>query len=134
MNKCVILSIAFLLFIFSCRKESFTTSPDAVIRFSSDSVFFDTVFVSTGSVTQSVKINNVNNQKILISDIKLMGGTSSPFRINIDGAPGPESANIEIFYLIKLDNFLSSKFFIQNFYRKSITYKGSVKNSLQNRL
>lgn len=85
-----------LLLIFSCRKNSFITSSDARIRFSADTVFFDTVFTSTGSITQSVKIINGNNQKLNLSDVKLMGGSGSVFKINIDGSPVTEASNIEV--------------------------------------
>ena len=82
--------------IFSCKKDSFITSNDARINFSADTVHFDTVFVSTGSITQSVKIINANNQKILLKDVKLMGGSNSVFKINIDGSSTTGASNIEI--------------------------------------
>ena len=58
--------------LFSCRKESFITSPDARVNFSADSIKFDTVFTSVGSITQSFKIFNNNNQKLLLSKVKLV--------------------------------------------------------------
>jgi hypothetical protein len=96
MNKLLLFFTSVTLFIFSCKKNSFITSSDAAINFSSDTVQFDTVFTSTGSITQFVKVTNANDQKIILSDIKLMGGNNSPFKINIDGAVGPESNNIEL--------------------------------------
>ena len=81
---------------FSCRKDSFITSKDAIVRFSADTLFFDTVFVSTGSITESVKVINSNDQKLRLSDIKLMGGSGSYFSINIDGSAGPEQQNVEL--------------------------------------
>src|SRR5450631_394219 len=90
------LLILFYALILSCQKDSFITSKGALVSFSSDTLFFDTVFTSTGSVTQSVKIFNNNNQKLRLSDLKLMGGAQSYFSINIDGSPGPEQSNIEI--------------------------------------
>jgi hypothetical protein len=91
----VILSGA-ALFIFSCRKDSFITSKSAVVNFSSDTLFFDTVFTSTGSITEAVKIINGNNQKLRLSDVKLMGGSQSFFAINIDGVAGPEQTGLEL--------------------------------------
>lgn len=97
MNKPLLLIlISAILFIFSCKKDSFITSSDARISFSVDSLRFDTVFTSTGSITQSVKIINGNDQKLLLSGIKLMGGDNSAFKINIDGASAPEASNIEL--------------------------------------
>src|SRR5580765_2604076 len=96
MNKLLLLTIPAILFIFSCKKDSFITSSDAQVSFSSDSLFFDTVFTTTGSVTESIKVFNLNDQKLILSDIKLAGGNSSPFKINVDGAAGPEANNIEV--------------------------------------
>jgi len=80
----------------SCRKNSFDTSKNATVLFSADTVFFDTVFVTAGSVTQSVKIINTNNQKLQLTDVRLMGGSQSFFNINIDGSRGPEQDNIDL--------------------------------------
>jgi hypothetical protein len=97
MHKAFLLISSFIiLFFFSCKKDSFITSSDASINFSTDTLHFDTVFVSTGSITQFVKIINTNNQKILLSDVKLMGGSNSVFKINIDGNSSTEATNIEI--------------------------------------
>jgi len=88
----LVITFAFL----SCRKDSFITSADAVVRFSTDTLFFDTVFVSTGSITQAVKIINGNDQKLRLSDIKLMGGSQSYFSINIDGSAGPQQQGLAL--------------------------------------
>jgi hypothetical protein len=82
--------------ILSCQKDSFISGKGALVSFSSDTLFFDTVFTTTGSITQSVKIFNNNNQKLRLSDVKLMGGTQSYFSVNIDGTPGPEQRDIDI--------------------------------------
>jgi hypothetical protein len=85
-----------LLFMVSCKKESFNTSPDAQVGISIDTLRFDTVFVAAGSVTQPVKIYNPNNQKIRLSSVELAGGQQSAFNINVDGTPGPSVNNLEI--------------------------------------
>jgi hypothetical protein len=95
MNKLIFCFLVALV-AFSCRKSSFITSKDAGVAFSADTVFFDTVFVTAGSVTQSVKIINTNNQRLHVSDVRLMGGAQSFFAINVDGSPGPEQDNIDI--------------------------------------
>ncbi len=97
MNKLLLLIlIPAILFIFSCKKDSFITSSDARISFSADSLRFDTVFTSTGSITQEIKIINLNDQKLRLSNIKLMGGSTSVFKINIDGAAEAEASDIEL--------------------------------------
>lgn len=87
--------VSFLLLL-ACKKESFITSPDARVTITADSLKYDTVFTTAGSVTQSFKIVNENDQKINISSVKLMGGNSSAYKINADGFVGPEINNLEI--------------------------------------
>src|SRR5215831_3899596 len=90
-----ILTISFLFF-FSCKKETFITSPNASVVITADTLKYDTVFVTSGSITQSFKIINDNNQKLRISSVKLMGGAASAYKINVDGTIGPEVTNLEI--------------------------------------
>ena len=88
--------LSFLIIFFSCKKESFITSSDARVIITADTLKYDTVFVTSGSVTQSFKIINDNNQKLLLSSVKLMGGNSSAYKINADGIIGPEINNLEL--------------------------------------
>lgn len=85
-----------IIVLFSCKKESFITSGDARISVTVDSLRFDTVFTSVGSITQLFKVKNENNQKLRISNITLKGGAASPFKINADGIVGPDVKNIEV--------------------------------------
>ncbi len=94
--KNLIAVIAFALLLFSCRKESFTSSADAKLQTSIDSLHFDTVFTSTGSVSQYLKIINNNNKGVIISSVRLAGGAVSPFKINVDGIPGPQINGIQV--------------------------------------
>ena len=48
------------LFVISCKKEIFISSRDAKLNTSVDSLHFDTVFTSTGSVTHFFRIYNEN--------------------------------------------------------------------------
>jgi hypothetical protein len=91
-----ILTISILLIFFSCKKDAFITSPDAVVTITADTLKYDTVFVASGSITQSFKIINENNQKLRLSSVKLMGGTGSAFKINVDGTVGTEADNLEL--------------------------------------
>ena len=84
------------LLFFSCRKDSFITSPDASVTITADTIHYDTVFTSVGSVTQSFKIINDNNQKLRLSSVKLMGGTGSTYKMNVDGLATTEATGIEI--------------------------------------
>jgi len=82
--------------LFACKKESFTNSASALLSTSVDTLHFDTVFTSTGSVTQFVKIINNNNKAIRISSVRLAGGASSAYKMNVDGTSGPIVNNVEI--------------------------------------
>lgn len=84
------------LFLFACKKDSFITSADASLSISADTLHYDTVFTSVGSVTQSFKIVNENNQKLRLSSVKLMGGSGSSFMMNVDGITTAEATNIEV--------------------------------------
>lgn len=92
----IALPIFFLVIIFSCRKEDFTTDGAARLSLSEDTLHFDTVFTTTGSTSQLFKIFNSNKEGIRISSIKLAGGAASPFKINADGVPGPLVNGIEV--------------------------------------
>ena len=80
----------------SCKKDSIIESKEARLSTSIDSLKFDTVFTSVGSVTRSFKISNLNDQRLRLSSIKLMGGNASAFRLNINGAPTQEVAGVEL--------------------------------------
>ncbi len=88
--------LCILLFLFSCRKESFTTSAGALLRPSIDTLRFDTVFTSTGSTSRFVKLINDNDKGIRLSSVRLAGGANSPFKLNVDGVPGPQVNNVEL--------------------------------------
>jgi hypothetical protein len=85
-----------VLFVVSCKKDKLTTDPSATVRFSQDSVLFDTVFTTIGSSTRNIRIVNDNNQKINISSIQLQSGGTSGFKLNVDGLPGTSFSDIEI--------------------------------------
>ncbi|HTN08516.1 hypothetical protein [Agriterribacter sp.] len=94
--------IYFLLFLFllegamSCKKQTFITAENAALTITADTLRFDTLFTSVGSVTQYFTIINSNTQKLKLSSIKLMGGTSSAYKINVDGNAATELSNVEM--------------------------------------
>lgn len=75
-------------FLFACKKERFITDTSAKLNFSTDTVYFDTVFTQIGSATQILQVYNPFKESIKISSLKLAGGTNSPFRLNVDGQAG----------------------------------------------
>lgn len=85
-----------VIIVCSCKKDSFITSPQALLGLSTDTLTFDTVFTSAGSITKSFKIFNLNNQKLQLSKVRLAGGASSSFKINVDGIASTDVNNIDI--------------------------------------
>lgn len=89
--------LACSMFLFQgCKKDLFITDDGAQLEFSTDTVFFDTVFSTIGSTTQLVKVYNRHDKNIRISEIVLEGGSFSAYRINVDGLDGNTQENIEI--------------------------------------
>src|SRR5688572_8241910 len=88
--------ILITIILFACKKESFTNDSSAELKTTVDTLHFDTVFTTTGSFSQVVKIVNDNEKGIHISSVKLAGGNTSPFRINVDGVPGPLVTNVDV--------------------------------------
>ncbi|TKC13088.1 hypothetical protein FA048_05585 [Pedobacter polaris] len=96
-SKLSILGLLFILFFAACNKdEDLTLELDAKLDFSTDSVLFDTVFTSIGSSSRRLKISNPNGQAINLNNIKLSGGNSSAFSLNINGQPVAETNDIKI--------------------------------------
>ncbi|MGG9960157.1 hypothetical protein [Ferruginibacter sp. SUN106] len=89
-------SFCVLIVLASCKKDSFITSAEARLTITADSLKYDTVFTTTGSITKSFKIINENSQKLRLSKVKLMGGTASAFKINVNGTAATELNNVEI--------------------------------------
>lgn len=87
----------FLILAFpGCEQEELLKDPEARLFFSKDTVNFDTIFTTLGSTTRQLKVYNRYNKTIRISEIRLAGGESSPFRLNIDGISTSRQTNIEI--------------------------------------
>ena len=84
------------IILFSCNQEEFTISPDANLEFATDTVTFDTIFSSIGSITKWFTVKNPNKQSVKISRIFLASGNRSPFRLNINGVQSKENFDIVI--------------------------------------
>ena len=84
-----------LIILFSCSKPDEEMMSNANLNFSSDTITFDTIFSSIGSITKTLTIYNNNNFDI-ISDINLNGASAANFRMNIDGISGNNQNDIFI--------------------------------------
>lgn len=90
----ILLGAALIVQFSSCKKEQFFSKGN--LSFSVDTLVFDTVFTTIGSTTKKFKLYNKENRTIKIEEIALEGGSSSPFRINVDGVSGSFHQNIEL--------------------------------------
>ena len=82
--------------VYACEDEKYLTSPDAQLRFSADTITFDTIFTTIGSTTRLLKIYNPYHEKVMISSIKMGSGELSNFRMNINGMAANEAYDVEI--------------------------------------
>src|SRR5690606_16038644 len=74
-------------FMSSCDKNLYTK--DGKLRYSADTVLFDTSFTQVGSLTRRIVVKNTNARDIRINKVYLEKGQQSAFRINVDGFSGP---------------------------------------------
>ena len=82
--------------VLSCEKEEWVGDPTAELRFSTDTVLFDTVFTTIGSATKRFTVKNPHDKKIRIASIALAGGDASDYRININGRSTKQVSDIEL--------------------------------------
>ncbi len=97
MKRLLALSLI-IVAITSCKPEDerLTFDSSASLRFSTDTIFFDTLFTSLGSITKRFRVYNDAENAITISSISLGEGTSSPYSIFINGIAGPEVSDVRI--------------------------------------
>jgi len=84
--------IAAFIWTSSCQPSEETLDPDysGGLRFSTDTVLFDTVFSSQGSITKRFKVYNPSENAIDIQSIRLGRGSGSPYTLIFNGREAPE--------------------------------------------
>jgi hypothetical protein len=95
-NLSLLLFIIVAVSISSCRKDFSTIPSFGQLEFSRDTVYLDTVFTNIGSATYNLRVYNRSNDDITIPSIGLERGTTSNYRLNVDGIPGKTFENIDI--------------------------------------
>lgn len=86
MYRSVFFFLLSVLFLVACDDyDSWTTSPSAVLSMSSDTVAFDTLITRQGSATKTLIVFNRNKEGVRIQKVALGKGSTSPFRVNLDG-------------------------------------------------
>jgi len=79
------ISLLFIILLTACRKPDTYFQGSANLRFSVDTLVFDTVLTTIGSVTKRIKVYNDLEENVLINEIRLAKTGDSPYRLNIDG-------------------------------------------------
>jgi len=95
----IFFGIAFwsLLLLAGCNRDDISfESPTQLLRFSTDTVFCDTVYNQMRSETYAVKVYNREDKDVLIPRIALEGGSGSLYRINVDGKIGTSFENVAL--------------------------------------
>ncbi len=95
-KRFLFLTLSLPLLFGACQEDPLTLDSSAKLRFSTRDVFFDTLFKNLSSATQRLRVYNPNNQEVNISEIELMGGKNSIYRLNIDGRPTNQESNITL--------------------------------------
>ncbi|EZH72109.1 hypothetical protein ATO12_24540 [Aquimarina atlantica] len=94
------LSTLFLLAVLvlwsSCRNDFESNPSTGNLKFSTDTLFLDTIFTNIGSSTYSFKVYNHTSDDFTIPAIALERGESSNYRLNVDGIPGKSFENIQV--------------------------------------
>ena len=76
--------LSIMILIVSCVNDDFYEGDDINLRFEVDTLRFDTVFTTVGTITRSVKVYNDLDEKINIEKITL-ANPGSQFRLNSQG-------------------------------------------------
>ncbi len=92
----VICSVVFWWVGFACvpEEEIVTSDPDARLTFSQDTVLFDTLFSTVGSITKRFQLYNPNEKAVKVTSVELGKGQSSPYRVYLNGQVGTQFSDI----------------------------------------
>lgn len=107
--------LVFLMFWSSCRKDFNFTPSSGQLSFSKDTVYLDTVFTNIGSSTYNLKVYNRSSDNIAIPSIRLSNGTTSNYRLSVDGMPGKEFENVALLAHDSLYIFIETTVDINDF-------------------
>ena len=92
----LLLLIGFAVSLTSCRNDFDFESRTGGLEFSKDTVYLDTVFTDIGSSTYTLKVYNRSDKNISIPSVRLGKGTTSKYRLMVDGMAGQEFENVEM--------------------------------------
>ncbi|MDR2765521.1 MAG: hypothetical protein LBB90_10905 [Tannerella sp.] len=76
--------------------NDYSVNPNHRLRFSVDTLSFDTIFSSVGSITKQFMVYNPNGETLKIESIMLANAGKSGFRINVNGRKGDSFNDIDL--------------------------------------
>lgn len=83
--------------IVACNDDTdFSSNPSHRLTFSADTISFDTVFTDVASPRSGIMVYNNNDEALRISNVELLSGGDSGFRVLVDGQYGTSMQNIEL--------------------------------------
>ena len=87
--------ILIIIILFSCKKDE-NEGINGKLNFSSDTIIFDTLFTSIGSITKTLTVYNNNNFDVITNIRVQEGEPGANFRINVNGDAGNQHENIKV--------------------------------------
>lgn len=78
------------------EEEQLTFDGSASLRFSTDSVLFDTLFTSKQSITKRFRIYNDNEKAVNVSSIALANGNNSQYKVFVNGRASTEFNEVKL--------------------------------------
>ncbi|MGB0521940.1 MAG: hypothetical protein ACPGJS_03215 [Flammeovirgaceae bacterium] len=94
----LLFTIALLLVLSSCelQEEKLTADASIQLTFSTDTVFFDTIFTSLGSITKRFKAYNPSENAIEIDEIAVGGEPNSFYSMVVNGTESNRVQNVRV--------------------------------------
>lgn len=86
--------IGFLAAMVACEQDKINYDSSLKLEFSTDTVFFDTIFTGDGSTTKMFKIYNRANNRLQISQVFL--SENSRYLVNLDGVSAKQFSDVII--------------------------------------
>ncbi len=96
MNRFLFFGIILSAFLISCSEKHYVDNDNIKLIFSEDTIHFDTVFTTIGTITRELRVINPYSGWVKVDEIRLAGESSSYYRLNIDGAPAQGVRDVEI--------------------------------------
>lgn len=94
---CVLVAFLCLPGITACNRDNdWLTDTSARLKFSEDTVKFDTVFTTMGSTVHVVKVYNPYDRPLLLDEVTMKNGSASRFRLNVDGDTGRVARDVQL--------------------------------------